>query len=372
MRTPRSRLSKRFSLKESLAGCAQAVEFAPESWRGNWHAWTPANPDNLDVIIDAAIESYQTAHTPKATRSNKQVFATAAQPAVVPSTTTNTPKSSPANACTTGMPSATTDKAEASSATTDGTDASPTATGTTKASRNEQIYEKVVLDLGSGKGEYTIACAKLHPETLYVGIDIEEICMIRSAERALAANVSNAVFITANDPDLQTLFAPGELDGILMNFPTPYPNKKRAPLRLTYLDRLLTYRTILAPGATIRLRTDSLPLRDFSLTQLELAGYEIKWNSDDVRTIFPDEPTSGYEEKLTAQGAVVCGFEAVPGPEPEHIEQTAPLSLVSYLPENIEDMNYIPYGMQGCVENMRGRRANCRKKGKPVWTRPIV
>ena len=359
MRTPRSRLSKSFSLKKSLAGCAQAVEFAPESWRGNWHAWTPANPDNLDVIIDAAIESYQAAHTPDATRSNKQVFATAAQPAVVPSTTTNASEGSPANACTTGVPSVT-------------TDAPPTATGATKASRNEKVYEKAVLDLGSGKGEYTIACAKLHPETLYIGIDIEEICMIRSAERALAANVSNAVFITANDPDLQTLFAPGELDGILMNFPTPYPNKKRAPLRLTYLDRLLTYRTILAPGATIRLRTDSLPLRDFSLTQLELAGYEIKWNSDDVRALFPDEPTSGYEEKLTEQGAVVCGFEAVPGPEPEHIEQTAPLSLVSYLPENIEDMNYIPYGMQGCVENMRGRRANCRKKGKPVWTHPIV
>lgn len=339
MRTPRSRLSKSFSLKKSLAGCAQAVEFAPESWRGNWHAWTPANPDNLDVIIDAAIESYQAAHTPDATRSNKQVFATTARRAAMPSATA---------------------------------DASSAATKATDTSSNGKAYEKAVLDLGSGKGEYTIACAKLHPETLYIGIDIEEICMIRSAERALNANVSNAVFITANDPDLQTLFAPGELDGILMNFPTPYPNKKRAPLRLTYLDRLLTYRTILAPGATIRLRTDSLPLRDFSLTQLELAGYEIKWNSDDVRALFPDEPTSGYEEKLTAQGAVVCGFEAVPGPEPEHIEQTAPLSLVSYLPENIEDMNYIPYGMQGCVENMRGRRANCRKKGKPVWTRPIV
>lgn len=339
MRTPRSRLSKHFSLKESLADCAQAVEFNPESWRGNWHAWTPANTDNLDAIIDATIESYQAAHAPEATRSNKQVFATTARRAAMPSATA---------------------------------DASSAATKATDTSSNGKAYEKVVLDLGSGKGEYTIACAKLHPETLYIGIDIEEICMIRSAEHALNANVSNAVFITANDPDLQTLFAPGELDGILINFPTPYPNKKRAPLRLTYLDRLLTYRAILAPGATIRLRTDSLPLRDFSLTQLELAGYNLIWNSDDVRALFPDEPTSGYEEKLTAQGAVVCGFEAVPGPEPEHIEQTAPLSLVSYLPENIEDMDYIPYGMQGCVENMRGRRANCRKKGKPVWTRPIV
>ena len=83
---------------------------------------------------------------------------------------------------------------------------------------------------------------------------------------------------------------------------------------------------------------------------------------------------SAYEKKLTAQGNVVYGFEATSNSEPlpDHIEQTAPLSLVSYLPENIEDLDYIPHGMQGCVANMRGRRANRRKKGLPEWTRPIV
>lgn len=276
MRTPRSRLSKNFSLEERYVACAKAIEVDPSIWKGKWHTWS------------------------------------------------------------------------------------------------SRTFDRVVLDLRCGKGEYTVACAKLQPTTLFIGMDIEEICMIRGAEHALAANLPNAVFISADDPDLATLFAPDELDGILMNFPTPYPNKKKAPLRLTYLDRLITYRSILAPKATIRLRTDSLPLRDFSLTQLKLAGYDLIWNTDDVRSLFPDEPKSAYEEKLTAQGAPVCGFEAVPGKEPEHYEQTAPLSLVSYLPENIEDMDYVPYGMQGCVDNMRGRRANCRKKGLPVWTRPIV
>ena len=97
------------------------------------------------------------------------------------------------------------------------------------------------------------------------------------------------------------------------------------------------------------MRTDSFPLRDFSLTQLELAGYDLKWKSDDVRKLFPDEPLSAYEQKLTAQGNTVYGFEAVPGSLPEQIIQTAPLSLVSYLPENVEDLEYIPHGMQGCV-----------------------
>lgn len=246
---------------------------------------------------------------------------------------------------------------------------SDSATGSVNAPSS---YRRVILDLGCGKGEYTVACAKLHPDTLYVGLDVEGVCVMRGAELALAEKTPNAVFVWADDPDLATLFAPGELDGILINFPTPFPKKKKAHLRLTHLDRLMAYRRILASGAAIRLRTDSRPFRDFSLTQLELAGYSLRWSTDDTRMLFPDEPLSAYEAKLTAQGAVVCGFEAVPGPVPEHIKQTAPLSLVSYLPADIENMDYVPHGMQGCVANMRGRRANRRAKGLPDWTPPIV
>ena len=332
MRTPRSRLPKDFSLEDRLAGCAAAVERCPEAWRGRWHAWAPAADENgaadaTDDAADAALR-HDAIDTDDA-----------------------------ANACT------------AASACHD---AACPASGAPIPSERRAPYRRVILDLGCGKGEYTVACARLHPDALYIGLDVEGVCVMRGAELALAEGVPNAVFVWADDPDLATLFAPGEIDGILMNFPTPFPKKKKAHLRLTHLDRLMAYREILAPGASVRLRTDSLPFRDFSLTQIGLAGYDLLWKADDVRALFPDEPLSAYEAKLTAQGAVVCGFEAVPGPAPEHIEQTAPLSLVSYLPENIEDMDYIPHGMQGCVANMRGRRANRRAKGLPDWTPPIV
>ena len=320
MRTPRSRLPKDFSLEDRLAGCAAAVERCPEAWRGRWHAWKPAAESEDGG--DSAPGSPDTA-----------------------------------NAADASLPYDT--------AVADGA-----ADGRPVTSRTP--YRRVILDLGCGKGEYTVACARLLPDTLFIGLDVEGVCVMRGAELALAEGVPNAVFVWADDPDLATLFAPGEVDGILMNFPTPFPKKKKAHLRLTHLDRLMAYREILAPGASVRLRTDSLPFRDFSLTQIELAGYDLLWNTDDVRALFPDEPLSAYEAKLTAQGAVACGFEAVPGPAPEHIEQTAPLSLVSYLPEDIEDMGYIPHGMQGCVANMRGRRANRRAKGLPDWTPPVV
>ncbi|WP_417167179.1 tRNA (guanine(46)-N(7))-methyltransferase TrmB [Senegalimassilia anaerobia] len=258
----------------------------------------------------------------------------------------------------------------------------------------------MVLDLGCGKGEYTVACAKLRPDVLFVGFDVDAVCTLRAAEAASAVGVDNAVFLMDGVPsfeehpeqahasrasegrvarsgapaeiDLSTVFAVGELSALLMNFPTPFPKKKKAHLRLTYLDRLMGYRPLLERGAGIRLRTDSQPLRDFSLTQLDLAGYEITWRSDDVRVEFPDEPWSAYERKLTEQGACAFGIAACPGPAPEHVEQTAPLSLVSYLPDNLDQLEYVPHGMRGCVENLRNRNARERARGKQEFRPPVI
>lgn len=235
-----------------------------------------------------------------------------------------------------------------------------------------EVFSRVVLDLGCGKGEYTVARAEADPETLFVGIDVDPICVMRSAEAACEAGVGNVVFVHDEDPDVLELFGEGELASILINFPTPFPKKKRASRRLTYLDRLMKYRRVLEEGGTVRMRTDSTPFRDFSLTQLNLAGYQLEWETDDVRGMFPDEPWSGYERKLVAKGAPVVGFCAVPGPAPEHVEQTAPLSLVSYLPEDLENLDYIPFGMQGSIDNIVGYNANRRKKGLPDWRPPIV
>ena len=294
----------------------------------------------------------------------------------------------------------------------------------------EKAFTHVVLDLGCGKGEYTVACAKMRPDVLFVGFDVDAVCTLRAAEAAAAAGVDNAVFLMDGVPtfddeaeagapaasavadgiargdlsggsstsakhleqahasrasagkgarsgapaeiDLSAVFAAGELSALLMNFPTPFPKKKKAHLRLTYLDRLMTYRPLLGQGAGIRLRTDSQPLRDFTLTQLELAGYKVTWRSDDVRVEFPSEPWSAYERKLTEQGACAFGISACPGPVPERVEQTAPLSLVSYLPDNLDQLDYVPHGMQGCVENLRNRNARERARGKKEFRPPVI
>ncbi len=223
--------------------------------------------------------------------------------------------------------------------------------------RTAPSFERVRVDLGCGKGAFVVEAARRNPSVLYVAMDSEPLCVAYAAQHVMEAGLRNAVVVPALGSLVRRSFGPGEVECIHLNFPTPFPRKKEAGKRLVALERLLEYREVLAPGGTVRLRTDSQPLRDFALTQLRIAGYETVWASDDERRERPDEPTSEYEERLVAQGAKVYGVWATPGELREPPVQTASLSLVDYLPEDLFADGYVPHGMDGAVTNLRNRRA---------------
>ena len=232
------------------------------------------------------------------------------------------------------------------------------------AARDRTSFDEVRLDMGCGKGAFTVEAAAAEKSVLFVGIDFEPICIAYAAQKAEESGLDNVIFSPGVADKVTTYFAEGELSRIYLNFPTPFPRKKEAAQRLTHLDNLLRYREILAPGATVLLKTDSYPLWGFSRTQFELAGYDIVWESDDARAERPDDPVSWYEERLSAQGATVYAIEATPAREPKRaadgtVEQTASLSLIDYLPEDLSTMTYVPHGMQGTVTNLR----NLERKG---------
>lgn len=214
-------------------------------------------------------------------------------------------------------------------------------------------FAEVRLDLGCGKGAFSVESAQREPDVLFVGMDYEPICIAYAAQRACESGLANVVFVPGDGSKVTAMFAPGELSRIYLNFSTPFPRKKKATERLTYLDRLMDYRKVLAPGGSVLLRTDSYPFHRFSLGQLRLAGYELLWTSDDAATEHPTAVPSEYERRLTAKGAPVFAFEAVPGPEPKCVEETEPLSLMDYLPEDLDAMGYIPHGMERTVTNLR-------------------
>ena len=220
----------------------------------------------------------------------------------------------------------------------------------------EKTFSEVRLDLGCGKGAFAIESARREPNVLFVAMDAEPLCVAYAAQHVCESELPNVVVVPGNGMRVREFFSPGELSVIYLNFPTPFPRKRDAHRRMASMERLMDFRDVLAEGGEVRLRTDSQPLFDFMLTQVPLAGYELLWSTADARAKFPDAPSSEYEEKLGAQGAKVRALAATPGPAPEHVEQTAELSLAAYLPKSLEELEgigYAPHGMQATVENLR-------------------
>ena len=115
-------------------------------------------------------------------------------------------------------------------------------------------YAEVHLDLGCGKGSFIAQCARQKPEALYLGMDVEPICIAYAAQRACEEGLCNMVLIPRGADALPQLFAAGELSAITLNFPTPYPKRHHARRRLVNVDHLLGFRQLLAPGGTVTLR----------------------------------------------------------------------------------------------------------------------
>lgn len=216
---------------------------------------------------------------------------------------------------------------------------------------------QVRLDLGCGKGSFTVEEARANPDVLFVGLDYERACVALAAQLALEEGVRNVVFTLADAEDIRDLFGAGELSCIYLNFSTPHPRKKHARERLTYVDELVKYRDVLADDGIVSFKTDSPMFFEFSLVQFDLAAYDIIWQTRDLQADCPGLPKSEYEEKLTAKGAKIHACTAVKAARPISTEQTAPLSLFDYLPDDLDSLDYVPYGMERGVTNFRNYRA---------------
>ena len=133
-------------------------------------------------------------------------------------------------------------------------------------------FSEVRLDLGCGKGSFVAAMAEENPDVLFVGMDTEPLCIVYAAQLICESGLDNVIIVPGSGMRMTEMFAPGELSRIYLNFPTPFPRTREARRRLTDIDRLADYRRVLAPGGVVRLKTDSQPLRDYTLVELGIAG----------------------------------------------------------------------------------------------------
>jgi tRNA (guanine-N7-)-methyltransferase len=125
----------------------------------------------------------------------------------------------------------------------------------------------ITLELGCGKGEYTVALSRKYPDRNFIGVDIKGARMWRGAKTVAEENIANAIFLRIRIEFIDNFFAENEIDEIWITFPDPQINKPRK--RLTSPLFLDCYRKFLKRGGCIHLKTDSRMLHDYTRNLLE-------------------------------------------------------------------------------------------------------
>lgn len=128
---------------------------------------------------------------------------------------------------------------------------------------------RLVVELGCGKGEYTVALAKTNSDALHIGVDIKGARLWYGATDIVNEGLSNAAFLRTEINLIDGCFAEGEIDEIWITFPDPQIKFKRTKHRLTHPDRLEQYSKLLKPGGIMHLKTDSEFFHGYTLGVLQ-------------------------------------------------------------------------------------------------------
>lgn len=176
----------------------------------------------------------------------------------------------------------------------------------------------IILELGCGKGEYSVGLAKQYPDKNFVGVDIKGSRMFVGADEARTEGMKNVAFLRTRIDFIEKYFGEGEVDEIWLTFSDPQPKKPRK--RLTSPLFIERYRKILKPGGIVHLKTDSDLLFEYTEEQIKEHNYdciELTWdlygelpeNIDPVTREILHIKTH-YEQLFTAKGSVIkyCKF----------------------------------------------------------------
>ncbi len=165
--------------------------------------------------------------------------------------------------------------------------------------------EALRLEIGCGKGKFTVETAALEPHVLFVAVEKVREALVLAMEKAVAMGLKNVLFLSVDAADLEEYFAPGEVDLIYLNFCDPWPRSKNAKRRLTYHTFLAKYRRVLRPEGEIHFKTDNEKLFQWSLEEFAQYGYPVQNVTDDLHRDGPVGIMTGYEEKFYALGTPI-------------------------------------------------------------------
>ena len=143
-------------------------------------------------------------------------------------------------------------------------------------------HNPIIVELGCGKGEYTIGLATQNPDKNYIGIDIKGARFWRGAKTAVLNNYNNVAFVRTQIELVDYIFEENEVSEIWITFPDPQIKYKRTKHRMTNAIFLDKYKKILNPNGIIHLKTDSEFMHGYTLGLLHGLGININYANHDI------------------------------------------------------------------------------------------
>jgi len=180
----------------------------------------------------------------------------------------------------------------------------------------------IVLELGCGKGEYTINLAKMNPYVNYIGVDIKGARLWKGAKEATLLPLPNVAFIRTRIDNIASFFSPQEVSEIWITFPDPQPRSSKAKKRLTSSRFLGYYQKFIKENAPVHLKTDSQPLHEYTKALVEQNQLKLINCTTDL-----------YNSNITHPALGIKTFY-----ENMFLEQGLPITYISFLLETTKEL----------------------------------